>query len=71
MALEDAAVIGPTVEWHQAAVSYARALAVHRLAGDGTIAVGGLTVADDHAVALLLAADRGWCATSPGACWGR
>lgn len=53
-----AAAIGPPVGWHEAALSFARAEAALRLAGEGVIAADPPIAADDHAVALLLHTDR-------------
>jgi PucR C-terminal helix-turn-helix domain len=53
------AALGPQVSWQEAAVSYARAREVLRLASHGGIDDGGaLLVAESHNVALLLGADR-------------
>ena len=53
------AALGPAVEWQEAAVSFARAREVLRLAQDGGIKAGeSLLVAESHRVALLLGADR-------------
>ena len=57
-ALDQPAVLGPTVEWPHAAASARRAALAHRLAGAGRLGpTAGLIVADDHLPALLLAAD--------------
>ena len=52
-------VLGPEVQWHEAAVSAARARATLALAKDGKVAATGRgpLLADDHRLALLLAAD--------------
>ncbi len=52
--------LGPSVAWSDARVSAARARAAFGLADEGTIGVsdGGLVVAGDHPVALLVNADR-------------
>ncbi len=53
-----AATLGPTVPWREAAVSIERATATLALVGDHSIpAGGGLVLADDHDVELLLHAD--------------
>ena len=52
-------VLGPTVPWARAAASARRAAAAHRLAAAGRLPRGGLVVAEEHLVALLLAADPG------------
>jgi DNA-binding PucR family transcriptional regulator len=54
---DDRAAIGPTVPWHAASRSLARATATFRLATGGQ-----LVVAEDHLATLLLAADRGLAA---------
>lgn len=52
--------IGPAVPWRRAAMSAARATATLGLALEGTIAASeGLLDARDHALALMLNADRG------------
>jgi PucR C-terminal helix-turn-helix domain/GGDEF-like domain len=51
------AALGPTAAWARAAASARRAAAAHRLAGAGRVPGGGLLIAEDHLVALLLAAD--------------
>ena len=53
------AVLGPEVPWHEAAVSASRARATLALAKDGRVAANGRgpLAADDHRLALLLAAD--------------
>src|SRR5215208_7303742 len=54
--LEDRpAVLGPAVEWPQAAASARRAIAAHQLVAAGRLGGGkaGLIVADDHLVTLL------------------
>jgi lambda repressor-like predicted transcriptional regulator len=51
--------LGPEVSWQEAAVSFARAREVLRLAGDGGIEGGDpLLVAESHKLSLLLGADR-------------
>ncbi|MEX2195271.1 MAG: helix-turn-helix domain-containing protein [Thermoleophilaceae bacterium] len=50
--------IGPAVAWHEAALSFGRAQSALRLAVEGVIDTGRPVVADDHAVELLLHADR-------------
>ncbi|MEX2253668.1 MAG: helix-turn-helix domain-containing protein [Thermoleophilaceae bacterium] len=57
-ALGDGAALGPTVPWNEAAVSFGRAIAAHRLAAEEVITGAGLVIAEDHAVSLLLQADR-------------
>jgi lambda repressor-like predicted transcriptional regulator len=53
------AALGPEVSWQEAAVSFARAREVLRLAVDGGIDAGGaLLVAESHKLSLLLGADR-------------
>jgi PucR C-terminal helix-turn-helix domain len=53
------AALGPEVSWQEAAVSYARAREVLRLAADGGIEAGGaLLLAESHRLSLLLGADR-------------
>ncbi len=53
------AALGPEVSWQEAAVSFARAREVLRLAADGGIEAGGaLLLADTHRLSLLLGADR-------------
>jgi hypothetical protein len=53
------AALGTEVPWHEAAVSFARAREVLRLAGEGGIDAGGaLLVAERHKLSLLLGADR-------------
>jgi len=54
---DDRVAIGPTVPWHEASTSLARAAATYRLGVPGP-----LVVADDHLATLLLAADRGLAA---------
>jgi len=54
-----AAALGPALPWRDAALSFERAVAVLGLAEEGLIsAPGGLVVAGDHSVALLLHSDR-------------
>lgn len=54
------AVLGPAVPWREAATSFERARDVLALAENGLVpADGGMVLADDHSVALLLHADRG------------
>jgi hypothetical protein len=55
-----AGVLGPSVPWRAAAVSAGRARSAFGLLADGTIEAGseGLVVADDHALDMLLNADR-------------
>jgi PucR C-terminal helix-turn-helix domain len=56
---ERLAVLGPAVPWPDAAVSFARAQEVLRLAKEGAIERGiGLLVAERHNLSLLLGADR-------------
>lgn len=52
--------LGPSLPWRAAAVSAARARSALGLLADGTIEAGpgGLVVADDHSLELLLNADR-------------
>jgi PucR-like helix-turn-helix protein len=53
------AALGPEVAWQEAAVSFARAREVLRLAEEGGIEAGGsLLVAESHRLSLLLGADR-------------
>jgi hypothetical protein len=53
------AALGPDVSWQEAAVSFARAREVLRLAADGGIQAGGeLLLAESHRLSLLLGADR-------------
>jgi PucR C-terminal helix-turn-helix domain len=53
------AALGPEVAWQEAAVSFARAREVLRLAGEGGIDSGdALLVAESHKLSLLLGADR-------------
>jgi hypothetical protein len=53
------AALGPEVSWQDAAVSFARAREVLRLAADGGIEAGGaLLLAESHRLSLLLGADR-------------
>jgi hypothetical protein len=53
------AALGPEVSWQEAAVSFARAREVLRLAADGGIEAGGaLLLAERHRLSLLLGADR-------------
>ena len=52
------AAIGPALGWREGALSFARAEAILRLAAEGVIEDGSPIVADDHAVDLLLNADR-------------
>jgi hypothetical protein len=53
------AALGPEVPWQEAAVSFARAREVLRLAADGGIEAGGaLLLAESHRLSLLLGADR-------------
>lgn len=53
------AAIGPTVAWPTAGLSFARALATLRLAAEGALAEeGGLLLADEHRLAILLGLDR-------------
>ncbi len=54
---EDRVAIGPTVPWHAASRSLARAAATFRLATGGRLAV-----AEEHLATLLLASDRGLAA---------
>jgi hypothetical protein len=51
--------LGPTAPWARAAASARRAAAAHRLAAAGRLPGGGLVVAEEHLVALLLAVDPG------------
>ena len=54
-----AAALGPAVSWQEAAVSFARAREVLRLARDGGIEDGdALLMAESHKLSLLLGADR-------------
>jgi PucR C-terminal helix-turn-helix domain len=56
---ERPAALGPAVRWPDAAVSFARAREVLRLAGEGAIREdGGLLLAERHNLSLLLGADR-------------
>jgi hypothetical protein len=56
---ERRAALGPAVPWPDAAVSFARAREVLRLAGEGAIGEdAGLLVAERHNLSLLLGADR-------------
>jgi hypothetical protein len=56
---ERPAALGPAVRWPDAAVSFARAREVLRLAGEGAIREdGGLLLAEHHNLSLLLGADR-------------
>ena len=53
------AAIGPEVSWQEAALSFARAREVLRLAGEGGIdGDEALLVAERHRLSLLLGADR-------------
>jgi hypothetical protein len=53
------AALGPEVTWQEAAVSFARAREVLRLAGEGGIDDGEpLLIAETHKLSLLLGADR-------------
>jgi hypothetical protein len=53
------AALGPDVSWQEAAVSFARAREVLRLAADGGIEAGrALLLAESHRLSLLLGADR-------------
>jgi PucR C-terminal helix-turn-helix domain len=54
------AALGPVVTWQEAAVSFARARELLRLARDGGIDDGarGLLLAEDHKLSLLLGVDR-------------
>jgi hypothetical protein len=53
------AALGPEVAWQEAALSFARAREVLRLAGEGGIdGEGALLVAERHRLSLLLGADR-------------
>jgi hypothetical protein len=53
------AALGPDVSWQEAAVSFARAREVLRLAADGGIEAGNaLLLAESHRLSLLLGADR-------------
>jgi PucR C-terminal helix-turn-helix domain len=53
------AALGPDVPWQEAAVSFARAREVLRLAGEGGIdGDGALLVAERHKLSLLLGSDR-------------
>jgi len=59
VAAERPLALGPTVAWPEAAVSAARARLAARLAADGALDPhGGLVVADDHGLELVLNADR-------------
>lgn len=52
------AVLGPTVGWQEAGLSFARARAVLVLASDGTWQAGrGLVVAEEHLLQLILGGD--------------
>ncbi|HZB04983.1 MAG TPA: helix-turn-helix domain-containing protein [Thermoleophilaceae bacterium] len=54
-----AAALGPAVPWQEAAVSFARAREVLRLASEGGIEDGdALLMAESHKLSLLLGADR-------------
>jgi DNA-binding PucR family transcriptional regulator len=53
----DPAAIGPVLPWRQAALSFRRAVAAHRLLGDA-LPVGGLVAAGDHLATLLIHTDR-------------
>ena len=54
------AALGPALAWHDAALSFQRARAALTLAESGLLRGDrGLVVADEHAVDLLLHADRG------------
>jgi hypothetical protein len=56
---ERRAALGPAVRWPDAAVSFARAREVVRLASEGAIPEhGGLLLAERHNLSLLLGADR-------------
>jgi hypothetical protein len=56
---ERRAALGPAVRWPDAAVSFARAREVLRLAREGAIQErGGLLLAERHNLSLLLGADR-------------
>jgi PucR C-terminal helix-turn-helix domain len=56
---ERRAALGPAVRWPDAALSFARAREVLRLAGEGAIREeGGLLLAERHNLSLLLGADR-------------
>lgn len=56
---ERRAALGPTVQWPEAALSFARAQEVLRLAREGAIDdTGGLLLAERHNLSLLLGADR-------------
>jgi PucR C-terminal helix-turn-helix domain len=56
---ERPAALGPAVRWPDAAVSFARAREVLRLAGEGAIREdGGLLLAEHFNLSLLLGADR-------------
>ncbi len=60
VAAERPLALGPTVAWPEAPISADRARSAARLAADGALVVqGGLTVADDHGLELVLHADRG------------
>ena len=53
------AALGPAVTWQEAAVSFARARELLQLARDGGIDdSGGLLLAENHKLSLLLGADR-------------
>jgi PucR C-terminal helix-turn-helix domain len=54
---EQPAVIGPTVAWHRASISFHRAVAAHRLLGD-VVPPNGLVAAEDHLATLILHGDR-------------
>jgi len=57
---ERLATLGPIVSWREAAVSIERATAALALARDHSIsATGGLVIADEHDIELLLHADAG------------
>jgi DNA-binding CsgD family transcriptional regulator len=51
------AALGPTVEWPQAAESWARAAACVRLGREGVLPAGGLLIADERLGALAIHAD--------------
>lgn len=53
------AVIGPTVQWQQSAVSARRAFAAHKLLEEGVLPATGLVLANKQLAALILHADRG------------
>jgi hypothetical protein len=57
--LDRRAALGPEVSWQEAAVSFARAREVLRLAGEGGIdGEEALLMAESHNLSLLLGADR-------------